>query len=488
MTLNNQPPNIIVVILDAARARNISAYGGRPGATPNLDAFAAENVMFRHAFAPASWTIPTHASILTGLYLSQHRIESVKADRYFNDAIVTLPAALIAHGYRTAAFSQNFLFSPKYHLGGFDEFFDMDGLRKSHALQRGLQLFSGKLGAFENSVVMRYIRKLTGLRLFLNAMSEWIRASKENTPFFLMANITNVHYPWAPPPELLLRMLGLQARVLRNRELLTPQPFQFNSGKRSVTNTHRHVWSALYNAALAHVDREVGRFLRELRRWRGWQNTIVAVTADHGEMLGDYEDIVGHMLSLHDNILHVPLIIRHPAYTSPMIVEGVVQNMDLYTSVLEWAGCPRDGIPAAQLQRPTLSAAMDAPHAPTGIAFAEEDYSDSYNPLPGMLRVNPKMDPKKYPHRQISVHTATHKYIWADDRPARFYNLISDPEESRNLIKDHSVADQTVLAELKQSMEAWRSRLECFPPNTVSEVLNVDPVTLDRLRNLGYVE
>ena len=453
MRPNFQKPNVIVIILDAVRAKNISAYGYSTETTPCLDAFAAENVLFKRAFSPATWTIPTHASLLTGLYLSQHKIESMKADRYFNDGIVTLPTALRSHGYHTAAFSQNILFSPQYQLDGFHEFHDMDEIWKSHPLLRRLRWAFNESSTWQRSVVVRYIRKLSGLRLFLDAMLNWIEARNETTPFFLMANVVNAHYPWAPPPEALWREVGFKASILRNRELFAPKPYQFNSGKRPVTKTHHHFWLALYNAAIAHVDQEVGRFLRRLRLWRGWQNTIVVVTADHGELLGDYEDIFGHMLSLHDSLIHVPLIIRHPAYPGRIVAERVVQNLDLYSSILEWTGCPTDTIPPAQLQRPGLSIAMQAPNDSGGVAFAEEDYTDSYNPIEGLLRVNPTMDPKKYPQRQISVRTATHKYIWADDQPRKFYNLSSDPEESLNLINVNTSVEQAIL---KNCTKLWK--------------------------------
>lgn len=476
-------PNIIVLVLDAVRAKSISAYGRSAQTTPFLDEFGSENVLFRRAFSTGTWTIPTHASMLTGLYLSQHRIESTKADRYFNDAIVTLPAALQSHGYRTASFSQNFLFSPKYLFGHFQEHHDMDELWRSNRLFRSM-----RSGALQNSFVTRYLRKLTGVRLFLDAMLDWTQVSGEEKPFFLMANIANVHYPWAPPPGALWRRLGFKLRHLRNRELFQPAPFQFNSEKRAVTDLHREFWFALYHAALSHVDREIGRFLRRLQRSKNWSNTIVVITADHGEMLGDYEDIVGHMLSLHDNLIHVPLFIRHPDYTGKRVVEPVVQNLDIYSSVLGWTGCPVDAIPTAQLQRPSLSVAMDAPDDSTGIAFSEEDYTDSYNPVGGLLRVNPKMAPTKYPRQQISVRTATHKYIWADGGPAKLYDMRSDRDENHNLIHADAPETQTVLKELNQALETWRSTLKCFPPNLIDEDMKIDPVTLDRLRNLGYVE
>lgn len=476
---NLNKPNVIVIVLDAVRAKSVSAYGRSTRTTPHLDAFAAENVLFNHAFSSGTWTIPTHASLLTGLYLSQHRIESTKADRYLNDDIVTLPAALKSHGYRTAAFSQNFLFSPKYHISPFQEFHDMEEVWKSSPLFRG-----GSNG----SVATRYLRKLTGLRRFLDAMLDWIKASHQSTPFFLMSNVANVHYPWAPPPDALWRQAGFELSLLRNREMFAPRPFQFNSGKRAVTKHHRQFWIALYHAALMHVDREVGRFLRRLRQWRGWSNTIVVITADHGEMLGDYQDLIGHMLSLHDNLLHVPLIIRHPAYSKRIVADRVVQNLDIYASIIEWTGCPTTAIPAAQLQRQGLAVAVDSPNDSAGVAFAEEDYTDSYDPVGGLLRANPRMEPTKFPRQQISVHTATHKYIWSDDRPGKLYDLRSDPDENRNLINGDTPAQQAVWKDLSGKLEAWRAGLQCFPPNLVNNAPQVDAVTLDRLRSLGYVE
>ena len=126
MNSGNPKPNIIVIILDALRAKNVSCYGYNKRTTPNLDGFAADNVLFHRAFTTSTWTIPTHASMLSGLYLSQHRIENVKGDRRFNDAIITLPQALREEGYTTAAYSQNMLFSPQHHFEDFDIFNTLD--------------------------------------------------------------------------------------------------------------------------------------------------------------------------------------------------------------------------------------------------------------------------------------------------------------------------------------------------------------------------
>jgi arylsulfatase A-like enzyme len=476
--------SVLILIIDALRARNVSCYGYPVTTTPHLDAFARHNARFKHAYTSATWTIPSHASMLSGLYLSQHRLENIDRNRRFHDSIVPLPSALSAAGYRTAGFSQNPLFAPRHHFDYFDEFFEKS-LLQSHWLSNWWKdHLSAGSGLADQ--MMRYLDKVIRPRLLFDALHDWIREHDDDTPFFAMVNVLNVHYPWAPPLPLLLRRLPFPPTCLMKREYVAPSPWAFDSRRQRVTQRHRAVWQSLYDAAVLHVDRELGRFLQRLSRWRGWRDMILVITSDHGDMLGDYRDLVGHMLSLHDNVMHVPLIVRHPAYPAGIEVEGVVQTLDLYPSVVEWADLCRDSIPAAQLQRPSYSQAMESPHDPSGYAFAEEDFTDSYHVIEGLLECNPAMDPHRYPRRQLAVHSATHKYIWFDDRPGEFYDLRRDPLETRNLILDNE--QMACLLELKQVLERWRSGLTVFPPRSARPAQEVDPEVLDRLRGLGYLE
>lgn len=483
-SISRRRPNILVIILDALRAKNVSCYGYPLQTTPHLDAFASRNVLFKRAYTTSTWTIPTHASMLSGLYLSQHRLENIERNRRFHESIVPLPAALRLAGYTTAAFSHNTLFSPAHHFDYFDEFYGLEDLP-------GSELLSGWLGhgsAHAPRLVEQighYLEKVRRPRAFFGAIYQWIQAQDVNTPFFLMANLINTHYPWAPPPHILLKQLGFRPKRFLQPDLLALDPWRFNSGLKQVTAEHRRLWHVLYDGALRHVDRELGQLLNRLQTWRGWRDLVVVITSDHGEMLGDHRDIVGHTLSLHDNILHVPLVIRHPDYPSGLAVEGVVQTVDLYPSVVEWAGVPRDSIPAAQLQRPSYSLAVGAPDRPSGYAFAEEDYTDSYNVLQGLVGLNPAMEPNKYPRQQIAVHSANHKYIWCDDRPSEFYDLVSDPLEMQNLLPDKERSLD--LVELQHALAEWRSGLEVFPPQAVQTPDELDAQVEERLRALGYI-
>ena len=479
-------PHIVIVILDSLRARNVSAYGYGTETTPFLDSFAADNVLFRRAISAATWTVPSHASILSGLYVSQHRVESLEADRSFNEAIVPLPAALRAHGYRAAAFSQNILFSSSNHLdAGFDEFYEIDQVFSSTVLK--LLARVSESSASPLRLPARYLRKMIAPRLVLDRAFEWITAHDRRTPSFLFVNVLAPHFPWTVPPGVLFRGERLNPKYLIQPDFITlKRQWEFNSGLREITKEHRRVWKLLYDASIRHVDREVHRFLDRLRAWRGWDNTVLVLTSDHGEMLGE-GGIVGHVLTLRDNLIHVPLILRHPDYRNGHAVEGVVQTLDLYPSALEWAGVGRDSVPAAQLQRTPLSNAVENASETNGFAFAEEDYTDSYRPIDKLRSVNPKMDPHMYPASQTCIRSATHKYVWYADRPAALFDLMADPDEQHDLLRNGDDKGEVIAAPLRETLESWRHGLEMFPPVSRGEGKEMDDETMERLRALGYV-
>jgi arylsulfatase A-like enzyme len=490
--VSHRPPNIVVLVLDSLRARQMSCYGYERRTTPSLDSFARHGVLFKRAFSPATWTVPSHASLLTGLYVTQHKIESIEADRRLNDAIVTLPELLRRHGYRTAAFSHNPLFSPsRGHGDGFENFYEMDALAARRLKARSLELLvnhsSGGVRAFA-----QYGRRTAAPRLVLGAAHRWIRAQEDRTPYFLFANLLAPHFPWAVPLRVLARARALRPQHLMRRDLLTLKDnWRFNAGVEPVTELHRKAWRRLYDAAVMHVDQEVGRFLRRLRSRRDWHNTIVVVTSDHGEMLGEHRDIVGHLLTLHDNLTHVPLIVRHPAYLRGLEVESVVQTHDLFTTVVDWTGVSTDDVPAAQLQRPPLSATLGRPAASDDLAFAEEDYSDSYDILGRLRELNPELDVERYPTVQRMVRSATHKYVSHSGPSAapagELYSLVDDPGEERNLLPVKGKAQASVLSELQAALSAWHAGLEVFPPRSSAGEEEMDEVTEERLRALGYI-
>lgn len=472
-------PNLLVLIIDAARAANFSSYGYERTTTPILDQFAHQNIRFANAFAPATWTVPTHTSMLTGLYLSQHRIESVLANRRLHADIVPLPTALSQNGYVTGAFSQNVLFGPTHHFDYFDHYVGSDdvptGWLAGYLLKRE--------GSAEK--VGRYTRKLGSMRNMLTQLVNWTTAQEK--PYFAVCNLANAHYPWAVPPDLLLRFAGSDAPLASQGQYNTLNPYGVNSGAVDVTDKQRQMWRHMYDASLAHVDREIGRFFTQLQQQPGWQNTIVVVTADHGELIGDYQHIVGHMLCLSNKLLHVPLIVRHPDHVSARVSQTVVQTHDLFHSMLQWSGT-QQAMPAAQLQRPTWEAALAAENG-SSLAFAEEDYTDSYTVPDGLHSANADFDKASVPSWQRSVQDGRYKLVARADTTPQLFDLQADPHENDDLLAHVSPAAnvQATQQSLQKALDSWYQGLKLFPPQQFSAENLDDPVLRSQLQALGYV-
>ena len=474
-------PNIIVLVLDAVRARNMSVYGYPERTTPHIDAFAERHILFERAFTTSTWTIPTHQSMLSGLYLSQHGIETMDTNLRLNESVVSLPAALRKIGYDTAGFSQNLLFSPHFHFDTFDEFHTPETLSGAATGQTYTQ--KPLPGNSSMGMLRRYAHKSMSLRPFIRSLEEWITARPPNNPFFLVANISHVHAPWAPSPVILLRKLGRLLPGLFNPEFSDPGPFQFNSQMRPVTDRHREIWRRLYNAALIHTDREIGNLLRRLQEWLGWKDTVLILTADHGEILGDHRDIFGHTLTLNDRVMHIPLVLKHPDYSRPGRVNGVVQLLDLYPSIVGWTGA--GGMPAAQLQRPPLDRALGAPEDIAGVAIAEEDYTRGYDVIAGLRKVNAEMPPDLYPRSQTAYRTANFKLMEYDDRPTAVFNLCTDPDEESGYTAERPDGHLETIRVMEAELASWRANLETFPPRHATSA--PEGVFTQRLKDLGYL-
>ena len=477
------PPNIIVIIIDALRASALSSYGNTEIETPHIDQFASRSILYRNAFTTSTWTIPTHTSMLTGLFQSEHRIENIKADRALNKQIHTFPEILAKEGYLTSAFSQNLLFSPKFNFNYFGEFFTSDDLLEARGLTRKLQEMAVSNHGLRTSAA-KYIKKLISLRLVFDQMLDWVGRNSSDSPFLMMSNIANVHYPWALPVDILVKNRTLP----RKREYLGLDPFRFNSEAKEVTQDHREIWKELYLGATQHVDREVGRFITRLQDQGVLENSVVVLTSDHGEMLGDYRDIVGHTLSLHDNVIRIPLILHHPDLQSGRVVEPVVQNIDLFPSILDWGEAPSGSALPAQMKRPSLPLSNDALNG-NGFAIAEEDYTESYDVRGALMRINPALDPHRYPVKQTAIHIGSHKFIKCAGTTDEFYDLINDPYEQTNLIDSEEQEDKQMLADLQARLSDWEDHLDRYPPVPLNqESPETDPQVLARLRDLGYTE
>src|SRR5947209_15029841 len=351
-------PNLLLVTLDTTRADRLGCYGYGAARTPALDRLAAEGVRAADAVTAAPITLPSHATILTGLYPPAHGVRDNGTYALGDDA-VTLAERLHAAGYRTQAIVSALVLNRRYNLGqGFDGYDD--------------DLWS------EDQPKLFLIRSRPGPKTAARAV-RWLEGWSEETPrrpFFLWMHLFDAHQPYTAPAAERLRFA-------------TP-----------------------YDAEIAVLDRAVGEVVDELRHQGILDDTLVVVTADHGESLGEHGEKT-HALFIYDATVRVPLLLRYPRrLPAGTVYAGPVRTVDIAPTVLAALGLPGGG----EMQGRDLLPAFRGDEPPPDLA----QYSESL-----LAQVGFGMSPL------FGLRHGGYKWIRAP-KP-EVYDLGRDPRETANL-------------------------------------------------------
>ncbi len=273
-------PSVLLVTIDTLRADHVGAYGAAADATPVLDALAAEGTRFETAIAPAPLTLPSHATLLTGLLPPRHGVRHNGIFRLGED-VPTLAERFSGAGHATGAVVAAVVLAERYGLGrGFDHY--DDEIRGDATAARGY--------------LHRRAEGVTDRAL------EWLAG--RDGPFFLWVHYYDPHADYDPPPPF--------------AERFAESP---------------------YAGEIAYVDRELGRLLDGLREAGRFDDTLVVATSDHGEALGEHGERT-HSYTLYDATLAVPLLLRGPGVPAGRVVEDVVSLADVTPTLLAAAGLP----------------------------------------------------------------------------------------------------------------------------------------------------
>jgi choline-sulfatase len=389
--------SVLLVTVDTLRADALGAYGNRAAATPWIDRLAGSGVRFDQAHAHNVTTLPSHANILSGRYPFDHGVRDNMSFR-FPPAVETIATLLAAHGYRTGAFVSGFPVASRFGLRrGFDVYDDS---------------FVGTLArpAFR-------LEERPGTETVALAR-RWLDA-QQGRPSFCWVHLYEPHFPYEPP-----------------------EPF----AKRFRDDP--------YHGEVAAADAALGPLLEPILAAGKAGRTLVVLTADHGESLGEHGEAT-HGILAYEATLHVPLVLYQPRLFPPRVVTDLVRHVDLLPTILDALALPvPDGLPGTSL----LPVATGAPSGPVTSYFEAlaGQLDRGWAPLYGVL------------------HDRT-KYV---DLPIpELYDLGADPAESRNLA-----------AARPGDLQAMRSRLAPLraadrgiaPKRESAEVL-------ERLRSLGYI-
>jgi arylsulfatase A-like enzyme len=321
-------PNIILITLDTVRADHLSLYGYSRATTPNLDKWAQQGVVFENAIAPSSWTLASHASMFTGLLPHQHGADRVNP---WDRSRWTLAEVLRSWGYATAGFTSNLY----YGEGGWgmDQGFDLyddDSTSVRHNL-RAL-IFGEKVlqPLYDRWMRPDYFDRRNAREINQDVV-RWLEHAAPR-PYFLFINYFDAHDPYFTPHPHAAAFGDAPAAVIKET-----QSAYMTESTAHLSAPMRASLVASYDYCLAFLDETVGELLDSLARLPGWEKTIVIITSDHGEAIGEH-DTYGHGRTLYREVLRVPLIILGPTIPRDVRIAHLAETRQLFSTVLRFGG------------------------------------------------------------------------------------------------------------------------------------------------------
>jgi arylsulfatase A-like enzyme len=443
-----RPRNVIFIVIDALRADHLGAFGYERDTTPHLDRLAEEGFVFSRAYSASSWTLPAVASYMTSVYPTVHGLTRAPTDDVFlalPDGFTTLAESLRAHGLRTAAITSQPWIS------------DRTGLTQG----------------FDESRWVAHASLPDESRILADELIEWVDLHQDE-PFFLYAHFMGPHSPYDVPSEHTGRFtagLEVPASVAEFHRL-----YEFESEsdayrtiveqarRDGLTRDDVEYLRAEYDEKLAFTDASIGHLLGHMRDRGVLDESLVIVTADHGEAFYEHGTIF-HGQHLYEEIVRVPLILRLPGgLEESRRIDEIAELIDLYPTIHELLGLPiPDGILGESLVPVLHGEPSD------GVAFAEGfgfkvvtpgwssfyDYADSLH-VPGSAVVR------------------------------EMYELSVDPFEQEN--RAHSAGGAPTAAHLDLVARLWGEIggiAKRYPDG--HDTVELDTEAIEKLKSLGYL-
>jgi arylsulfatase A-like enzyme len=438
-------PNIAIIVLDTVRrdATGVgSQVGGRESVTPALDQLAAEGTGFTKAFANAPWTVPSHASMFTGLLPSVHGCPSKTLKLTTKEP--TFAEILRDAGYETEAFYSNPFLTREMTgmMRGFDSEHVSGDPRTFGALNRSDQ------GGEES----------------IRDVSEWLGGRSSERPFLVFLNVLEAHMPYDPPDDYRqsrLSDLPHDAVVTSDWEL------QYDAGLYPQESVDWERLGRLYAGDVHHADDLLGEFLGLLKKNGVYDDTVVIVVSDHGENLGDH-GLVGHRFSVHSSLLAVPLVIRAPGRLPSGVRHDPVMLTDIFATVLDLAGIERAPLPP--YSRSLLSAPTGEPRP-----LVAEYSGEPHDILNRLHELNPDLDTRSIDTALATVRLGEMRLTIGSDGSALLHDLTEDPGQRHDVSDDHP--------EVVSMLKGLLVKVVRNP----GQLIELDEGMRQWLRSLGYV-
>ncbi len=394
-------PNVVFITIDTLRADHLGCYGYKQIKTPNIDALAAESFRFERAFTPVPVTLPSHTAIFTGTYPTYSGMHDFSGNKLSPNQ-TTLATVLKQNGYVTGAVLGSAVLDSRFGLNqGFDfyyDHFDFNRLQESNLEEME------RPGNVVTDVALDWLSKNT------------------QGKFFLWMHLYDPHYPYRPP---------------------APYSEQYKD--------------RLYDGEIAFADAQVGRLIAFLKSKHLYENTLIVLTGDHGESLGEHGEKT-HGFFIYNATLHVPVLIHLPGGTSAKALPDLVNLADLTPTVLNELKLeiPKD------VQGRSLAALLDTKKEEAASLYAETFL------------------PRLHFNWSELRSVETDKYHYIEAPKPELYDVSADPGETHNLFADKKAVAQELKARLNGLVRQYSADQE------MAEKTGLDPAMMERLKSLGY--
>jgi len=457
-------PSILLVVVDTLRADAVSAYGAIEGTTPAFDALASGGLLYGRAYAPSPWTLPSHASLLTGFGPDRHGV-GIAGRMGLREELVTLAERLANAGYQTAGFSENPLIS---ELFGFERGFE-------HFAARTIQDAMNE----ENDPG-------SGQFDIIDEVTAFAARRDRERPFFVFINLFDPHTPYLDRKE--NRFVDPDVSV---GHAWTPDDLKNTAYRicdRVPSAEDLKILHGLYLGDVAETDTKLGKIEAIARGAAGEGALIVVATADHGEHFGEHR-LLSHEFSVRAPVLHIPLVVHGVPDAPAGGIDTPVTLEDVAASVLDWAeveippefgGRPlpiRDSVPgrsdADLLALFSDATAKESSNGEEQLSFSEDAQNlkrsscRSHDPVYGDM---------------IALTRWPFKLIWFEKYPAELYDLSWDPMERSDLANLRPEISGPLIE------EAQRLAADLGLANLERKIEVPSDAELEALRGLGYAE
>ncbi len=456
-------PNVIWIVLDTARRDHFSCYGYEREITPNIDRFAQDGILFTNYISTAPWTLPSHSSLFTGLYTSEHGAHFARKGPLYlpmPQKVKTVAEILSENGWKTAAISANTMLSKKNNFDqGFQFFYS-----KENAFR---EFFWGML---TSQIFPDIWNKWGFLRINVYSLSselnkvvfQWLEKNRDE-PFFLFLNYMEPHHGGKYIPgeaggrfgvdwglwNDMYKSLDLEA-IVHKKKKISEHAYQLNRD-----------W---LDTKMVYLDENIGHLFDFLKANNLYDNSYIFLLSDHGDLFGEHYSF-GHTMELYNELIHVPLIIKYPEkFQKKGISDEFVQNVDLMPELLSCLNLPIPDEISGQPLEKTNHDIISELFRRSELTLNKQRYSRDLKAI--------------FDNSESDLF----KFIQSSNGKHELYDLKTDSLELHNIFSEK----KKVAEELNNRLNEWRKSVKTVK-RSESELKKLDKRTKDRLRALGYI-